>query len=296
MTTMPFPTTTGISAAYDQGSAQVHQHLTAALGALGQMDANVHGAIDMLNSEIDALRAFLQRAANTPDVTAQQALQLLQLEDAVNQAQTQTTTPAQAATASTGLRSLFNSMFGRPANTPIVPAAPIPAAPVASQPAQTAPAATTPGQPAQAQPPAPAAPVATTPAAGSNTPANPWFVGDHPNSQPISPVGTDAWGRQVGDALDNHRDGINDLHNRVSRVEQMLTGITGGRTPNWNLGGIIGAIVGLLVGLWSFSQNEQTLVFAIITGAIAALVVAIITALVFATTATTRGGATNPNS
>ena len=127
MTTMPFPTTTGISAAYDQGSAQVHQHLTAALGALGQMDASVHGAIDMLNSEIAALRAFLQQAANTPGISATEALQLLQLEDAVNQAQTQTTTPAQAATASTGLRDLVNRMFGRPAGTPIVPAAPIPA-------------------------------------------------------------------------------------------------------------------------------------------------------------------------
>lgn len=283
MTTMPFPTTTGISAAYDQGSAQVHQHLTAALGALGQMDASVHGAIDMLNSEIAALRAFLQQAANTPGISATEALQLLQLEDAVNQAQTQTTTPAQAATASTGLRDLVNRMFGRPAGTPIVPAAPIPAAPVASQPAQTAPAATTPGQPAQAQPPAPAAPVATTPAAGSNNPASLWFAGAHPNPQPISPVGTDAWGAQVDAALSNHRDGMNDLNRRVSSLESMITGITGGKSPNWNVGGAIGVIVGFLVGFWAFSENEQSLVFAIITGGITALVVAVITALIFAT-------------
>jgi hypothetical protein len=287
MTTMPFPTTTGISAAYDQGSAQVHQHLTAALGALGQMDASVHGAIDMLNSEIAALRAFLQQAANTPGISATEALQLLQLEDAVNQAQTQTTTPAQAATASTGLRSLFNSMFGRPANTPIVPAAP-----VASQPAQTAPTATTPAQPAQAQPPAPAAPVATTPAAGSNTPANLWFVGAHPNPQPISPVATDAWGAQVGAALDNHRDGLNILRGEVNDINRHLGRQNGPNGPTYRPIGngngdysplivvlciVVGGFLGWLLGHqfltlnWGFFGPDGGIFFGALAGAIASI-------------------------
>lgn len=223
MTTMPFPTTTGISAAYDHGSAQVHQHLTAALGALGQMDANVHGAIDMLNSEIAALRAFLQQAANTPDVTAQQALQLLQLEDAVNQAQTQTTTPAQAATASTGLRDLFNRMFGRPANMPIVPAAPVASQPV--QPAQ-APAV---DQTVHVQQP--------NPAQAAPQGQRLWFA-DSPDSLP----GTTQWDRDMAW-------GMNDHDRRIGRVEndvQALQRSNGGNTALANalkFGGVAAIIM-----------------------------------------------------
>ena len=162
----------------------------------------------------------------------------------------------------------------------------------AQAPAPAAPVATTPAQPAQAQPPAPAAPVATTPAAGSNTPANLWFVGDHPNSQPISPVGTDAWGRQVDAALDNHRDGLNILRGEVNDINRHLGRQNGPNGPTYRPIGngngdysplivvlciVVGGFLGWLLGHqfltlnWGFFGPDGGIFFGALAGAIASI-------------------------
>ena len=143
-----------------------------------------------------------------------------------------------------------------------------------------------------AQAPAPAAPVATTPAAGSNNPASLWFAGAHPNPQPISPVGTDAWGRQVDAALDNHRDGLNILRGEVNDINRHLGRQNGPNGPTYRPIGngngdysplivvlciVVGGFLGWLLGHqfltlnWGFFGPDGGIFFGALAGAIASI-------------------------